>query len=335
MECHLFRFLRSNSIDEKIRDRIILFPPMKKLPDLEAWAIFAKVAETGSFARAAAELSLSQATVSKAISRLEERMEVNLFHRTSRRISLTESGYACLERASRILEEGEAVEAEISDQSDQMRGLIRLSAPMSFGLSRLAPILPEFLQAHPDIRLDVQFDDRQVDLVADRFDLALRIANLDDSTLLARRLCRVRILLVGSPGYFERHGRPQHPSELAGHKVLQYAYSRSSGATWRFRHQRHGEFSLAVPACLHANNADALTPSLLAGLGLALQPEFLAWEQLQSGALETVMDDWEAQAIALHIVTPPGRRRPLRVQALIDYVAQRVAQEPWAKAESR
>ncbi|GAB3456945.1 LysR family transcriptional regulator [Massilia terrae] len=308
---------------------------MKKLPDLEAWAIFAKVAETGSFARAAAELSLSQATVSKAIARLEERTQVTLFHRTSRRISLTESGHASLERAARILEEGEAVEAEVSDQSGKLHGLIRLTAPMSFGLSRLAPILPEFIQTHPDIRLDVQFDDRQVDLVADRFDLGLRIANLDDSSLLARRLCRVRILLVGSPEYFERHGRPQHPSELAAHKVMQYAYSRSSGSTWRFRHKRHGEFSLAVPACLHANNADALTPALLAGLGLALQPEFLAWQHLQSGELETVMDDWEAESIALHIVTPPGRRRPVRVQTLIDYLAQRVAQEPWAKAESR
>lgn len=307
---------------------------MRKLPDLEAWAIFAKVAETGSFARAAADLSLSQATVSKAIARLEERTQVTLFHRTSRRISLTESGHASLERASRILQEGEAVEAEVSDQSDKLHGLIRVSAPMSFGLSRLAPILPDFMQAHPDIKLEVQFDDRQVDLVADRFDLALRIANLDDSSLLARRLCRVRVLLVGSPKYFERYGRPQHPSELATHKVLQYAYSRSSGKTWRFRHKEQGEFNLALSANLHVNNADALTPTLLAGLGVALQPEFLACEHLQSGELETAMNDWEAEAIGLHIVTPPGRRRPLRVQALIDYLAQSFSHEPWASTES-
>lgn len=306
---------------------------MRKLPDLEAWAIFAKVAETGSFARAAADLSLSQATVSKAISRLEARTKVTLFHRTSRRMSLTESGHASLERASRILEEGEAVEAEVSEQCDKLRGLIRLSAPMSFGLARLAPILPEFMQAHPDIKLDVQFDDRLVDIVADRFDLALRIANLDDSSLLARRLCSVRILLVGSPAYFERYGKPQHPSDLAAHKALQYVYSRR-GATWRFHHERHGEFSLAMPANLHVNNAEALTPALLAGLGVALQPEFLAWSYLQSGALETVMDDWEAEPIALHIVTPPGRRRPLRVQALIEYLAQRFTQEPWANTDS-
>ncbi|ATE60555.1 LysR family transcriptional regulator [Thauera sinica] len=303
---------------------------MKKLPDLEAWAIFAKVAETGSFARAAAEFSLSQATVSKAVTRLEARMKTMLFHRTSRRMSLTESGYAALERAARILEDGEAVEAEVAEQSTSLRGVIRVSAPMSFGIARLAPILPDFMKAHPDVELDVQFNDKQVDLVADRFDLALRIANLVDSSLLARRFCKVRILLVGSPAYFERHGRPRHPRDLINHKALQYTYARG-GTSWRFRHKRHGEFTQVMPVHLHANNAEALTPALLAGLGLALQPEFLAWQDLQSGVLETVMDDWEVEPIALHVVTPPGRNRPARVQAFIEYLAERFASEPWAR----
>jgi DNA-binding transcriptional LysR family regulator len=303
---------------------------MQKLPDLEAWAIFAKVAETGSFARAAAEFSLAQATVSKAISRLEARMKVVLFHRTSRRVTLTEAGRAALERAARILEEGEAVESEVAEQSSSLRGRIRVSAPMSFGIAQLAPILPDFMQAHPEVELDVQFDDRQTDMVAERFDLALRIANLDDSSLLARRLCSVRILLVGSPDYFERHGRPKHPGDLVHHKALQYAYSRS-GATWRFQHERHGEFTQVMHSNLHTNNADALMPALLAGLGVALQPEFLVWPQLQSGALETVMEDWQVPSIALHIVTPPGRNRPARVQAFIEYLANRFAREPWVR----
>lgn len=303
---------------------------MKKLPDLEAWAIFAKVADAGSFARAAAELSLSQATVSKAITRLETHMKTTLFHRTSRNMTLTESGYAALERASRILEEGEALEAEVMEQSSSLRGLIRVTAPMSFGIARLAPILPDFMQAHPDVALDVQFNDKQVDLVAERFDIAVRIANLVDSSLLARRLCRVRLLLVGSPAYFERHGRPRHPTDLANHKALQYAYSRS-GLTWRFRHAQHGEVTQPMPTHLHVNNAEALAPALLAGQGLALQPEFLVWPDLESGALETVMCDWEVEPIALHILTPPGRNRPARVQALIEYLADRFTQEPWAR----
>jgi DNA-binding transcriptional LysR family regulator len=302
---------------------------MNKLPDLEAWAIFAKVAETGSFARAAAEFSLSQATVSKAISRLEARMKATLFHRTSRRMSLTANGHAALERATRILEEGQAVEAEVAEQSVSLRGVIRLSAPMSFGLARLAPVLPGFLQVHPDVELDVRFNDKHADLVGDRFDLALRLANLVDSSLLARQLCKVRILLVGSPAYFERHGRPHHPRDLARHKALQYSYQ-SSGTHWHFKHARHGEFTQSMVVQMQANNAEALTPALLAGLGVALQPAFLVWQELQTGTLEAVMEEWQVEPIALHILTPPGRNRPARVQALIEHLAQSFTNEPWA-----
>jgi DNA-binding transcriptional LysR family regulator len=250
---------------------------MSKLPDLEGWAIFAKVADTGSFAKAAAEFGLAQATVSKTISRLEARMKTTLFHRTSRSMTLTESGYAALERAARILEEGEAVESEVTEKSSSLRGKIRLSAPMSFGVTHLAPMLPPFMQANPDVALEIEFSDKQADLVSERFDLALRISNLVDSTLLARRLCSVRILLVGAPSYFKRAGRPKHPKDLAQHTALQYMYARN-GSSWRFRHEKHGEFSQSLPVHLNVNNAEALTPALQAGMGLALQPEFLAWK---------------------------------------------------------
>lgn len=303
---------------------------MNKLPDLEAWAIFAKVAETGSFAKAAAELSLSQPTVSKALGRLEARLGTTLLHRSSRRMSLTAAGEAALERAARILADGEAVEAEAREQSRHLRGTVRLAAPMSFGLSHLAPLLPAFMAAHPDVVLDVHFADELVDLVAHGFDLALRISTLPDSSLLARRLCTVRLLPVGAPAYFARNGRPAHPRDLADHRALRYAHARV-GEAWRFRHPRRGEVVQVVPPVLRVNNAEALVPALHAGLGLALQPEFLAWQDLQDGRLQTVLDDWQVPPIALHLVTPPGRGRPARVQALVDFLAEHIALAPWAK----
>lgn len=302
---------------------------MSTLPDLEAWAIFAKVAETGSFAKAAADLSLSQPTVSKAITRLEGRLRTTLFHRTSRKMSLTASGQASLERAARILSEGEAVEAEVTEQSKSLRGNIRIAAPMSFGVMHLGPALPLFMEQHPEVTLDVHFSDEVIDVVDQGFDLALRISNLPDSSLLARRLCSVRILLVGAPAYFEQHGHPQHPRDLASHRALRYANTRS-GEAWRFRHKKKGEFAQLVPSSLKVNNAEGLMPALRAGLGLALQPEFLAWEDLQSGLIETTMDDWQVQSIAMHIVSPPGRAKPARVQALIEFLAGHFAQAPWA-----
>lgn len=305
---------------------------MKKLPDLEAWAIFAKVADTGSFARAAQELALSQPTVSKAIARLEQRLQTLLFHRTSRSVALTDAGQASLERASRILREGETVETEAMEHAGSLRGQVRITAPMSFGIARLAPLLPGFMQQHPDVELQIHFSDAHLDLIAERFDLALRIANLGDSSLLARQLCQVRLLLVGAPAYFRRYGQPQHPRDLQQHRALHYSHT-PSNSPWHFRHAQYGEYSQTLESQLQANNAEALTPALLAGMGLALQPAFLVWPLLQSGQLQTVMEEWQADPIALHILTPPGRIRPARVQAFIDYVAQCLPQEPWAEPQ--
>src|SRR5690606_341139 len=176
----------------------------------------------------------------------------------------------------------------------------------------------------------IQLSDEVVDLVAHRVDLALRIAAMADSSLRARRLCSVRLCVVGAPPYFARHGRPGHPRDLARHRALPYAYQPGRSA-WRFRHPRHGEYTQVRPAQLQANNAEVFLPALRAGLGLALQPDFVVWQDLRDGTLESVLDDWQGDPLALHIVTPPGRRRPARVQALVDYLAEGLAGEPWAR----
>jgi DNA-binding transcriptional LysR family regulator len=305
---------------------------MAHLPDLEAWAIFAKIAEAGSFARAANELGLSKATVSKAVSRLESRLGERLFHRTSRRLSLTETGRVLSVRAAQILADAEAVEAEALAQSATPRGRVRVAAPMSFGLEQIAPALPDFLTSYAEISIDLHLSDQVVDLVGGGFDLALRIADLTDSSMVARRLCQVRRLLVGAPSYFASRGRPSHPRELSGHACLEYSYL-PSGNTWQFIGPAGEEHAVAVSGSLRANNADVVMPSLRAGLGIAVQPEFVIWRDIQEGRLEAVMTGWAAPPIALNVVTPPGGPRPSKVTVLIEFLVRRFSEHaaPWAQ----
>jgi DNA-binding transcriptional LysR family regulator len=296
---------------------------MSNMPDLEGWAVFAKVAELRSFTAAAEALGLSKATASKAVTRLEGRVGAKLFHRTSRRLSLTPTGQALAGRASTLLQVAEATEDAARDEAVTPRGLVRIAAPMSFGIAHVGPVLPALMQAYPQIAIDLHLSDQRVDLVEEGFDLAIRIGRLADSSLRSRRIADVRRHIVAAPSYIERHGRPAHPSELKDHACLGYAYL-TEPDRWRFT--KGAEEYVATPSGpLRINNADAGLPAVRAGLVIALMPDFAITDSLRTGKLEILLADWEPPALGLQIVTPPGGPRPSRVQIVIDYLADSLA----------
>src|ERR1700737_5489151 len=294
---------------------------MAKLPDFEGLAIFAKVVELRSFAGAASELALSKATVSKAVTRLEQRLGARLFNRTSRRLALTDARQKLSEGAARLLADGEAAENDALAQSGGPRGLVRLAVPMTFGVKAVAPILPQFLKQYPDVAIDLHLSDAMVDLIGEGFDAGLRIASLPDSSLIARRLCAVPRYTVASPAYLKRYGRPTHPMHLAQHRCLGYAYLSTAGV-WHYTNAAGEQASVRPAGPLRVHNREALLPALLAGLGTADLPDFIVGDAIASGEVEVILKDWKQTEGAVHLVTPPGGPRPARVEVLAEFLAK-------------
>jgi DNA-binding transcriptional LysR family regulator len=294
---------------------------MPRLPDLEGLAIFAKVAESHSFARAAAELKISKATVSKAVSRIEARLRTRLINRTSRRFVLTDAGRQLAVRAAHILAEGEAAEDAAVAQATVPRGLVRLAVPMSFGLLHVAPLLPEFLAVFPEVSIDLHLSDAMVDLIGEGFDAAIRTAVLPGSTLVAPRLCEIPRYLVGSPDYLSKYGRPKHPLHLAQHRCLTHTVSTE---VWQFT---KGAKSASVQPSgpLRVNNGDAMMPALIAGTGLGILPDFILREALAANQLERLLPDWSLPLRTVYWVTPPGEPQPKRVEVLADFLMKKLA----------
>jgi DNA-binding transcriptional LysR family regulator len=303
---------------------------MSKLPDFAGLAMFAKVAEERSFAAAARAMGVSVATVSRAVTRLEERLGGRLFNRTSRRLALTDYGHRLAERASRIYSEAEEAEDFARQSSSKPRGLVKLAAPLSFGARWVAPILPAFFRQYPDVAIDLHLTDAHTDLIGDGFDAALRIAVMEDSSLVARLIVPVRRFLVASPNYIARYGCPQHPHDLGAHHCLSYA-NRAKRDVWRFTHRTSGEeCQIAPTGPLRGTSVEALLPTVLEGLAITELPEFAATQYFRNKQLELLLADWRLPEGGLYFVTPTARAGPAKVSVLADFLIAKLTDAPWS-----
>lgn len=283
--------------------------------------MFAAVVEHRSFTDAAKALSVSKATVSKAVTRLEEHLDTSLFNRTSRRLALTESGKRLADHAHRIMAEGMAAEEAAHDETADLSGTVRLGAPMTFGLLRIAPMIAQFTKDNPLVDVDLHLSDAHIDIVEMGLDATIRIADMPDSSLRARRLADVQLHTVASPAYLAERGRPTHPSDLGDHDCLCYS-NVASPDVWRFSGPGQQNVVVQVRARITVNSGEAMLPALRAGVGIARLPDFIVGDALAKGELEEIMLDWRPPPFGLHLVTPPSRLRPARVDALLDFLTR-------------
>ncbi|HZG29888.1 MAG TPA: LysR family transcriptional regulator [Ensifer sp.] len=288
---------------------------------LECDRMFAAVIDTGSFAAAAARIGTSTGQASKLVSRLEKDLGVQLVTRTTRALALTEVGRAYYERIKAILEDFDALDASVRSASGAPTGRLRITAPVTFGTVQLTPVLIAFAAAFPDIQLDVTFSDRLVNLVDEGYDAAIRIGQPADSSLMAKKLGAIRIVVVATPSYLDTRTKPLHPHELVDHPCIVDTNFRDP-TTWRFR-APDGKPPIAVEVRgrLHFSNAEACLAAAEAGLGIARVPSFVAGASLRAGTVRSVLRDYEEEPRGLYAVYPPARRLALKVRVLVDFLS--------------
>jgi DNA-binding transcriptional LysR family regulator len=292
---------------------------MDRLTEMEA---FIRVVDLGGFTDAAKKLGMSKSAISKHVSALEARIGARLLNRTTRRVSPTEIGLAYYDRASRVLAEAGEADAMAASMQGAPRGELRISAPLSFGIRQMAPAVAEFLCAYPEVSARVSFDDRFVELIAEGFDLAVRIGALPDSTLMARKLAETSLMLVASPDYLARRGAPEGIDALAGHELLHYAHL-ASGAAWRLRGPHGEERQVRAVGRLTVNNGDALLCAAEDGLGIALTPAFIAAGSLREGRIVEVLPDCRPAPLGIWAIYPPGRYPQPKLRVFVDFLADR------------
>jgi DNA-binding transcriptional LysR family regulator len=293
---------------------------------LDAMNLFVRVADLGSFAAVANQLGVARSVVTRQIAALEEHLGVKLMVRTTRRLTLTSAGTNYLDKCRSILDLVESAEADVMETRVTPRGNLRIGLPLSYGLRRIAPLLPTFQKTYPEISLTLDFTDRHIKLIDEGMDLSIRITPRLEPGDVARKLGESRLIAVASPDYLARHGRPAHPSELGAHACLGYS-AKSSNRPIAFLIDGKMEH-VHVSFRLQANNGDALTEAAAQGLGITVQPDFIVNDYLTSGAVVPILEAFEAPPLGIHAVLPSNRYLPHRVRVLIDFLASELGKAP-------
>jgi DNA-binding transcriptional LysR family regulator len=298
----------------------------------QAISTFVRVVESGSFARAAERLDVSVSSVSRQIADLEAHLDARLLNRTTRRLSLTESGRIFHERCVQLLADLEEAEQSANASTLRPRGTLRLTCGIAFGTRHLAPAVAAFTVRYPDMRLDVELSDRAVDLVEEGFDAAVRIGGIGSQNVVGRKVGSTRLVCCAAPSYLAARGEPRHPEELATHACLTYAYS-TQRDTWTFRDAGGAEHRVRIAGPIHANNGRFLVALAVAGSGIVCEPDFIVGPEVRTGRLRRLLPGFEPPASAIHVVYPSRRHLSAKVRAFTDFLAERFATPEWALAD--
>ena len=296
---------------------------MDRLTEMEA---FATVVDQGGFTDAARKMGISKSAVSKHVSSLEARLGARLLNRTTRRVSPTEIGLAYYDRARRVLNDAGEADALVTSMQTEPSGLLRISVATDFGVNHLSPVLGEFLQEFPDITVNMVLNNRYVELISEGFDLAVRIGELEDSTLRARKLADTTKRMVGSPEYFEKYGRPEKIDDLNDHKLLHYS-NMANGSVWKLTALSGEVRQVRTAGWLSVNDGQSLLNAAISGLGIAYLPSFLYGDALEQGLIQEAIPDLPGETQGIYAVYPPGRFTQPKVRAFIDFLAHSFAEK--------
>lgn len=299
--------------------------------DLNDIVVFTKVVETKSFTGAAEQLGLPKSTVSRKLAQLEERLGVRLVQRTTRKLALTEIGEAYYERCARIVADIAAAEQVVTDMQATPRGRVRVSAPIDLATKYLGGIVSDFLALHGDIFVELDASDRFVDLIEEGYDVAIRFGQLAESTLIARRLCSLRALLVASPDYLSKRGNCEHPEQIDEHDRLLFTPT-PRVQSWTLT-DGQGTFEFGRPARLASNNVGAIYSAVLAGSGIAVLSEFQVACDIQSGKLVQVLPAWHTSSFDVHAVYPARQNLPPRLSLFLEFLQAAMDPPPWTKPD--